>query len=386
MPNPTSPIGGAALTHKLGRRSPTPAQRARFVPIRNFLSLSARPIPTRDDYATKAQAALSQMMNNNREGCCVATWLAKLLGIFNAYRPGGSPIVATDAEVSAWYHAVGGPGDNGLVMEEALQYLLKNGMKIGGAVHKIDAFAYVDVRDTAVLDKAFHWFDGVGLGVNLTREQYANFQTGTTWDWNPRSPIIGGHAIPLTMRGPDRFRLATWAQQPDVTRSCVQNPAWAEEAWVCITKEMVDAKGLDGNGVQWEALLAAMDAVKHGGTPDIPDDPNPPSPDPGPTPQPWDWEFDRTLHFLLWSMELHLGVRFARAARDARGVDLLQLGKDLAALVFAFWQKDWISFAAALERVLADLGWSFSDEDMRGLVSALQTSHETRVLTGRARK
>ena len=57
MPTTPQPMGGSALTHKLGRRSPTAAQRAKAVPLRNFIARAGREVPPTDDYAEKAQAA-----------------------------------------------------------------------------------------------------------------------------------------------------------------------------------------------------------------------------------------------------------------------------------------------------------------------------------------
>ena len=376
MPPTGTPVGGANLTHKLGRVIPNAAQRRRAVPLRNFLKVAnGRPIPESDDYKSKAQPALTQMMNNNREGCCVATTLMKRIGMIHSNRPGGAPIVATDAETSRLYHEIGGPGDNGLVMVDAYEYMMRTGAQVGRQRYKIDGYASVDVRDRATLDAAFHWFGGLDLGVNLLESQYANFRTGTLWDCKP-GRVVGGHAIPLTTRNAVQFDLATWAEQPSVLRSCVEGGRWADECYCVISRDMFDASGADANHVHWDQLSAAMDAIKSGQTPVIPADPNPPTPTP---PDEWVWNLERNWHLLGYTLHAHLGLRHDEAMMRAGAVDWWALASALYDCYSAFRAKDWAALAAAAMRVLILLGIDAPTERAReigaGIGRALEGLH-----------
>lgn len=357
--NATDPAGGGVKApKKLGRKVPTDGQRRRAVPLRNFLKLEGRVIPATDDYATKAKAALRQMMNNDREGCCVSTALAKWLGLAVAEETGGAPIVATDKEVSLWYHAVGGPGDNGLVMVEAYEYLMRRGMVIGGKTHKIEGYAAVDTTDGALLDAAFHWFGGIGVGVSLTQRQYENADDDDVWD-DDGGRVVGGHMVPLTARDAAGFKLATWAREPRVTRRCVQSRRWCDEAYVALGPDWYGEDKIDVNKVNVDALTAAMAAIRAGGTPDIPNDPNPPAP-PGPGGD--IWSFDRTWELFGYGLHLHLGLHTGAALVSTRGLNWLKLVQDVWALARAISQRDWYDAPQIVLDILGDLGIHLGDD------------------------
>lgn len=380
MPGTVPKFAGAVAGRHLGRKPATDAQRKKMIPLRPFLLLEARPVPPSDDYATQAQGVLTQMLDNDREGCCVATALAKVIGMMNAYRPGGKVVVATDAEVSRWYHAVGGPGDNGLYMPDAFNYAMTKGFTVAGQLHKIDGFCVIDNGDNALLDAAFHWFGGVQLGVNLTSRQYQNAEDTDTWEADG-TPVVGGHAVPLTKRAADKFTLATWARQPSVTRACVNNRRWCDECYVVMGPDWFDSHGIDTNKVNVEALRAAFAAVKAGGTPDIPDDPNPPAPPdpnppgpnpPVPVPGDWTWEHTWTLNTFLGQVLVHLGVKLGAEQAAGRGVNWWSLLTDVAALARAIWAKDWTAAATAALAVLADLGLKLGADSREALTGVLR--------------
>lgn len=363
----------------MGRLSPSPEMRRRAVPLRKILRPGARPVPDTDDYAAQSQGALTQMMNNDREGCCSETAFAKWFGMIASYRPGGKTLVATAAEVSKFYHEVTGPGDNGTYMIDMFEYAMRTGFQIGGTRHKIAGYAVIDVRDTELLNAAMHWFEGVQLGVNLTQKQYSNFSTGSLWTYDG-SRIVGGHSVPLTMRGPDKFRLATWAQQPDVSRACVQNPNWAEEAYVCISQDMVDAEGHGANNIDWATFTKAMDQIRAGEVPDIGDDPTPPVP-PVPT-GPGTFAGNGSLDFLGTMMPLTVAGTITQSIAPATmsTVNVWAVLADLAAIYAATRAKDWTAVAKAVAQLIADLGLSMTDDEQATFARTLVAHYATQVI------
>jgi hypothetical protein len=382
---PTMPkTPNAMLGRHLGRKEPTDEQRKKTLPLRNFLNLAARPVPPTDDYASKAQEALTKMMNNDAEGCCVITDLAKRFGIFNAYRPGGKILVATDKEVSAFYHAVGGPGDNGLVMVEAWDFCIKHGMKIGGTPHFMEGYASVDVTDDALVDAATHWFGGLSLGVALTRQQYMHAEDTDTWDIDGTN-VVGGHAIPMTTRDSSRCKIATWARQPHITRRLLRSRGWCDEAYVLLGPEWFNSANIDVNGVNVDALREALKAIKNGGTPDIPTDPNPPPPPPGPPPGPPPVPGELTLEGYMevfgQKLPLHLQGKFAGAMVPSLGGNWLVIARDVWAIVTALGRRDWVALMTAVEQLLKDIGVTFSADDRHAFAAALMASADTLEMT-----
>lgn len=365
-------FAGAVNGKHLGRKPPTDEMRCRTLPLKNFVNLAARPVPIEDDYASMANDCLNKMMGNDREGCCVATALAKMLGVHNSYRPGGKVIVATDAEVSKWYHAVGGPGDNGLYSPDALNYLRDKGMSIGGVVHKIEGFAAVDPTNGPLLDAAFHWFGGLYYGVNLTSRQYQHAENTDTWDIDGTG-IVGGHAIPFTKRSPTGGQLATWARQPQATRRLMQSARWADEVYVIFGPDWFNSAGIDVNNVNIDALRSALAALKAGGTPVIPDDPNPPIPPPVPPvpPTPGQLQATGVLDFFGQELKMQIVGAVGAGPGGTRGVNYWNLLLDLAAIAAAWKAKDWVALATAVETLLIDLGLRMSAAEYQSVAAAI---------------
>ncbi len=364
---------GAIEGRHLGRKPATPEMRARMLPLRNFVQTANRPVPPSDDYASLAQGALTRMMDNDREGCCVATTVAKMAGVHNAYRPGGKVVVATDTEVSKWYHAVGGPGDNGLYIPDALNYAMTKGITIEGKLHKIDGWAVVDARDNALVDAACHWFGGMHLGVNLSARQYQHAEDSDLWDIDGTS-IVGGHSIPVTKRGTNEFQIATWARQPRITRRLLNDRNWCDEAYVIFGPDWFNS-GVDLNGVNVAALKAALDAIKHGGTPVIPDEPTPPPVPPlppSPPVGPGAWKGHGVMQLLGTALQMELEGTFAPPAKLPDAFDWFAVMADALALFAAIRSKNWSAVGDALERLLRDMGMSLVANERAALLTAIE--------------
>lgn len=380
MPASKPAFPNAMLGRHLGRRPATDEQRKKTLPLRPFLKLTGRPVPDTDDYATKAKAALREMMGNDGEGCCVATDLAKRVGMINAYRPGGGVLVATTQEVLTFYHQVGGPGDNGLYMPDAYNWWRDRGIKIGKALHKIDGYASFDITDVQTFNAACHWFGGVDLGVALTRQQYLHADDSDTWDIDG-TDVVGGHAIPLTKRSADRCQVATWAKEPSITRRLLHSRGWCDEAYVVISREAIGPAGQDTNNVNWDALSAALAAVAAGGTPDIPPDPNPPQPPTPPVPGPGEVSLSGALDFFGNKLPIELKGTFSQLAagvsQPGAPGSWIQIGLDVLAVLNAWRARDWVAFMAALEKLLADIGGVLNEREKAELRAALITFTET---------
>jgi hypothetical protein len=322
------------------------------------------------------------MMDNDREGCCVATTIAKMMAMMNSYRPGGKVIVATDAEVSKFYHAVGGAGDNGLYIPDALSYLTAKGIVIEGKTHKIDGFAVLDAADNSIVDAACHWFGGIHIGVNLTQQQYENAEDTDVWDIDG-TDVVGGHSIPITRRNTGELTIATWARQPRITRRLLNSNEWCDEAYVVFGPDWF-AGGKDLNGVNVEALKAALEAMRTGGVPIIPDDPNPPVPvPPVPVPPvgPGQWQGEGVMQLLGTALKMELTGTFAPPSSLPTSFDWFAVMGDALALFAAVRAKDWSVMAAALAKLLVDMGVSLSKDERQYMLIAISDAVELHTLT-----
>jgi len=387
---PTMPrTPNAMLGRHLGRLAPTPEQKAKVLPLKNFVQLAARPAPPTCDLFTKAKKTLGQMMGNDEQGDCVAVTVFKQLGIHTAEVPGGTEVTANTNEVLKWYHEVGGPGDNGLYIIEALNHARDKGFKTVGVVHKIDGYVAVDNTNAALMNVALFMFGGLHVGVALPREWYEHADNNDVWDITS-SGVVGGHSIPFTGYDQQFFKLATWAKQPRITRAAVSDRRWVDECYAVLGKDWYNADGLDAHGLNVKALKEALEAIRAGGTPDIPDDPNPPPPPPPPPPPvPGNGstlDAKGVLHFFDQKLPIELMGIITNPTNSVSAPNWLAVIMDVAAILSALRARDWVAVVAAVEKLLKDIGGTFSADDRHNLAAALMASADTMPLTNGTEK
>lgn len=380
MPPTLPKFADAIVGRHLGRIAPPAERKRKVLPLKNFVKLATKPAPPKCDYYTKAAQTLSQMMGNDMQGDCVAVTVFKELGIDTAHVPGGTQVTASTPEVLKWYHDVGGPGDNGLYILDALEHARDRGFKSGGVVHKIDGFVLVDNGNDELMNVALYLFGGLHVGVALPLEWYQNADDADVWDVT-NTRIIGGHSIPFTGYDATHFKLATWARQPRITRAAVRDGRWVDECYATLGKDWYNAEGLTTHGVNVDALKQALEAIRAGGTPDIPDDPNPPTPptppQPPAPPTPETITLKGTVDFFGNKLPVELAGAIAAAMVPATAPNWIAVVVDVAAIIAALRARDWPGLLLAVEKLLKDIGGSFTAEDRRALASALMTSAET---------
>jgi len=286
--------------------------------------------------------------------------------------------------VLRWYHQVGGPGDNGLYIIDALEYARDKGFTVGGVVHTIDGFVAVDHTNDALMNIALFLFGGLHVGVALPNDWYQNAEDHDVWDLT-NSSIVGGHSIPFTGYDADTFRLATWARQPSITRRAVRDPRYVDECYATLGKDWYTKEGLDRNGVNVVALKAALETIRQGGTPVIPDDPNPPPPPPppppGPPPAPGTFTARGFLKVFDQQLPIELEGLIGQVAGMQPSLNWFLIIGDVAAIIAALRGRDWVALMAAVEKLLKDLGVSFSADDRHALAAAMMASADTLELT-----
>lgn len=283
----------ARVPGRYGRRSPKRAPALRLGPL---LTGVVPQHPASEDYLA-ALAGGWQMLGNNAAGdCCAVTWAnIRRLVTLTLAAPGHYP---SQDEVWAIYETqnpgfdpngtaeTNGPGsssDGGMDIQELLEYLVATGGPDGV---KAVAFASVNPKDPDEVKAAIAIFGSVWTGINVLDVNQQEFAAGQPWDWDPSSPVDGGHSI-ITggygspgagpLGGDERF--ITWAAETSFTDAFWANSV--EEAWVVIWPEHLGSREFLG-GVDLAALAADYRAITGR---DLPV-PVPPAPTPTPAPAP----------------------------------------------------------------------------------------------------
>lgn len=169
----------------------------------------------------------------------------------------GDPGVLKAYEAVSGYDPVTGANDNGAQMQDVLAYWKKTG--IGG--HKVAGYAAMgDPTDLNLMRQVLNTFGTVYIGINCPAS--AQTQFGQIWEWEPNSPIEGGHAIPLQQVVTDQdgiWHVVTWGALQKATIAFMEH--YVEEAWAPVSQDWIDANGTTIEGLDLTQLLSDMQYV-----------------------------------------------------------------------------------------------------------------------------
>lgn len=240
----------------LGKLDPHPEHTHPRVHLADHFTVPA--VPEVVDYASKV--ASWPMYLNDQLGDCTCAAIGHAVEAWTTYGK-GKTLTLPDTDVLSLYEAVAGydpatgANDNGAVEQDVLAYLEKTG--IGG--HKIVAFAQVDHTDLAEMKAALNYFGTVYLGIQVPSSAQEQFAAGEPWDYVGDTNIEGGHAIDLQKWDADYMYPVTWGKLQPMTTSFWQ--AYGDEAWVIITEDFLNDKGLSPEGLDMDALLAEFKTI-----------------------------------------------------------------------------------------------------------------------------
>ena len=273
---------------KYGRRFPKRAPALRLGPL---LTGVVPAHPAAEDYLAALHGGWD-MLGNDQYGDCVAvTWANVRRLVTSTLTPHGS-YPGLD-EVIALYKTQN-PGfpaqDDGMDIQTALEHLASTGGPDGV---KAVAFAQVDHANADEVKAALAIFGYVWTGINVLDVNMQQFDAGQPWDYDPSSPVDGGHSVITGGYGPAGAgalggdeRFITWAAETSFT-----DPFWShqvEEAWVVIWPEHLGSETFLA-GVNVAQLAADYQEITGRPLP-LPPAPQPPAPPqpapPGPSPDP----------------------------------------------------------------------------------------------------
>jgi hypothetical protein len=188
--------------------------------------------------------------HNDAFGVCVPTGLDNLRRMVTRLLT-GTQVDATWDDIKAWYRSQnpefdendpGGPGDQGMVIQDFLAWAVKQGLILG--------FAKVDPRNDDEVRAAIYLFLGLHCGAVLQQAQQQQTDEGQ-WDYEAGSPDWGGHCFITVAYEPgppsDSYLagglidVITWQERVKTTR------AWRQmrlgEAYVVLLPEHVQHPG-----------------------------------------------------------------------------------------------------------------------------------------------
>lgn len=265
---------------RLGRRRPK--TRPAALQFRNYFAEQElrTPPPTVIDYYTKAMPSLARMYRNDVEGNCVVSGAFHAVGIWSA---NDTPdcIVGTDAEVSQQYQQICGPGDNGCVIVDVLEFQKAHGLTLGGQRYKIDGYVLIDWRNKLQVQVALLLFGVLKIGVNLPQA----WTTSNLWDVT-NSPIVGGHNIEACGYNAQGVQISSWGRVYTITWAAFVSTRWVEELYAVLSPNWYNSDKLAPNGIDVTTLQVDLAKLGSGTIPEIDPTPIPPPPPIDPPPAP----------------------------------------------------------------------------------------------------
>lgn len=252
----------------------------------------ATPPPTAD-YSPEAASALSLVYLNDSLGCCVISAVFHYLGVITGNGDQGKPFLATDAQITASYSAIGGyvPGDpstdQGCNLQTAMNYYVANPFPDGS---RLLAWIAVDATNKTEVMQSVDEFENVYIGLSLPSawvNQDMPQASGFVWGMAEAPDPSLGHCVLVVGYDATGVKISTWGLTGTIT--------WAAFAYYLATANGGEVYGLlsseiEGagqavtpSGLPLSTVIADFDQL--GGKVPVPPVPvPPPAPNPAPTP------------------------------------------------------------------------------------------------------
>lgn len=255
-----------------GKRLP---KRAPALKLGSLLTGTVPDHPASADYLAALGGGWQFLGNDHAGDCVAATWanvrrLVTTTLTGNGYYPSQDQVWEIyrtqnpdfDPNGDPNVNGPGSPADGGMVVQTLLERLVAEGGPDGV---KAVAFAAVDFRNPDEVKAAIAIFGYVWTGVQVSELNQQEFRAGQPWDWDPSSPVDGGHSIitggygaPGTgvLGGDERF--ITWATETSFTDAFWANSV--DECWVCVWPEHLGTREFM-QGINLAALAADYQAI-----------------------------------------------------------------------------------------------------------------------------
>lgn len=251
------------LLKKLGKGEPRPDERT--LPLRKYLRLSKLPpLNAAQDWPLPNPPL--PMFGNDRAGDCVLAAIANAIALWTAQAT-GTAVYVPDAQVLSEYSALTGYNpatgarDTGLVVLDVLNAW----RQVGLFGHQIEAFLSIHPRDHQLVQYGVQLFGGALAGAALPRAAEDQFDAGQPWlaptrPWGSFAPgSWGGHAVWLSKFDQARMYARTWTRLQPLSYHWWD--CYADECYVPVTKDWLNAAGYSPAGFDLPTLLADLRAL-----------------------------------------------------------------------------------------------------------------------------
>lgn len=222
---------------KLGKK---PASNAVKFAFSLYADTAALPKPPKTfGHETLIGSNMWAMLGNDQYGDCVWAGAAHETMMWNKEISKDVPF--TDKSVLSDYSAATGfdpskpDSDQGTDMAVAASYRRKTGVvDAAGNRHKVAAYLAIKPGNLTELYQAMWLFGAVGVGIQFPSSAMDQFNKGKPWSVVSKSPIEGGHYIPLVAKR-TRLECVTWGQLQGMTTGFFTK--YCDEAIVYLTSE-----------------------------------------------------------------------------------------------------------------------------------------------------
>lgn len=250
-------------TLHLGRKPPIPGKaQLRFG---YYFDPATAPVPPASlDLADKAADCIARVYLNDRYGDCVIAGKFHTIGMMTGEDVGAARL-GSDQEVLGHYHRICGSGDNGCVITEVLDDMVRGNFTVGGKKAQLDGYADVDNSNVLMAKVAMVKFGPLTLGLDLPSAWTGGAEI---WDvTNTRN--VGGHDV-CTAGYDDKYVLiSSWGKIYKMTWAAFTSSKWVTECNVLFAQDWYGDDRIAPGGVNADQLKLDLQAIKEGRIPDI---------------------------------------------------------------------------------------------------------------------
>jgi len=230
------------------RLSKAPPRHSPLVPSLATHAADLPPAPDAFDLFSEVRAW--PKFRNDHLGDCTCAAAGHAIQQWSTYA--GSPIVASDRQITRFYREVSGYDgtrrtDVGAAQLDVLLYWLAH----GALGQTLDAFTTLQLGNRQELSHAIQWFGNAVVGLSLPIS--ANNQAA--WAVPPGGPVgdgapgsLGGHIVAVVGYDPGGLTMVTWGQTMRMTWEFWE--AYCVEAYALLSPLWVVPSGLDHAALQ----------------------------------------------------------------------------------------------------------------------------------------